>query len=155
MKTIFVCALICVSAITLSAKDADYIVLDNQRELLINNNGKDSDKYKRMKENQLSVYNTIKTAEYKSARVFYQVVPKDSQDNEGNLTGNNYVDIAWFHEFPGGSFEIDNKKMFSKSISNISVTAEFPIYGGESRMVVTGTLPDNTYVITCTLYLIK
>ena len=155
MRTILACAIICVAAVTLSAKDAEYIVLDNQKELLVSNNGKDADKYKRLKEIRLAEYKAIKTAGYKSARVFYQVIPKESLDNEGDLTGNNYVDITWFHEFPGGSFEVDSKKMYSRSTTHISVVAEFPIYGSESRMVVAGALPDDTYETTCTIYLIK
>ena len=155
MRTILACAMICVATITLSAKDAEYIVLDNQKELVVNNKDKDADTHKRMREKQLSEYKPIKTAGYRSARVFYQIIPKETHGNDGNLTGNDYVEITWFHEFPAGSYEVDSKKMYSRSTTSLSTTAEFPIYGNESRMVVAGVLPDDTYETTCTIYLVK
>ncbi|MBI4832342.1 MAG: hypothetical protein HY801_12495 [Candidatus Lindowbacteria bacterium] len=97
----------------------------------------------------------IKTQGYKYVRVFYQIFSKNSAAHEGKLTGNNFIEISWLHEFPGGEFEIESKKVFSQSTTHVTTFTEFPIYGNESRMVVNGALPEDSYVVSCTIYLVK
>ncbi|MBI4719859.1 MAG: hypothetical protein HY770_01225 [Chitinivibrionia bacterium] len=152
MRTLLTVFLACAAVSTLMARDTDFLVLDNQKALLVV--GKDKDDG-RLREVRLSDYKGVKTEGYKSARVFYQLTPKNSRDNEGKLTGNNFVELSWCHELPGGSVEIESKKVYSKSTTLISVLTEFPIFGNESKMLVTGAVPDDTYEVTCSIYLVK
>ncbi|MBI4721122.1 MAG: hypothetical protein HY770_07890 [Chitinivibrionia bacterium] len=151
MKLSIACFLTCALSFSLAARDTDFLMLEKQKTVMVVNKDKGG-----IGEDQLSEHKGIKTEGYTFARVFYQVSSKDPHnENDGKLTGNNFAELSWCHEFPGGSYEIDSKKTYSRSTTHIYVTAEFPVYGNETKMTAVGALPDGTYEITCTVYLIK